>query len=898
MTTLHFSRHFRQRLRLARSLFLSVSASLLLWAMTVHSGWAGTPQVAANAYTSMALDENGTLWGWGDNGNGLLGRPAKSYLPLQVKRDLTYVRAYAGLNRHFLIDSNGVLWGAGSNDSGQLGDGTFFLRRNALVRVGEAFQDVAAGGAHTLGIKTDGSVWVWGANDLGQLGDAGDSARRRPFTLSLGKAVSIAAGGSHSLAVLADGTLWAWGDNQYGQLGDGSNVNRTVPVMVGTGYLQVAAGRNFSVARKQDGSVWTWGQNTLGQLGDGGTTNRSLQGKLPGTFTWIGAGSFTGLALDAAGNLTVWGTTYFGDGGVTAPPAVLATAVSAAAAGDAHFLIRKTDGSLKALGRNSQGQLGIDNPDVATTPVPLPVSLAAASIAAAGDQSLAVGVDGHGYAWGDNTEGQLAQGRDDKLSTPVELASGIASFALGYNVAFAVGRNGVLWGWGENGDGRLGDGTRRQRPDLARVGSGYKTVSTGNTQTFGIRTDNSLWAWGDNEFGQLGLGDTTARLVPVKVGDGYLAVAAGASHTLALKTDGSLWAWGRNQYGQLGNGLFEARTGTQANPLPIKVGEGFTAVVAGVHHSVALKADGTVWAWGWNDYGQVGDGSTLSRATPVQVASNVAKLFSAQISTLVLGSNGTTYGWGYNGQSRRRYNVLLQGANTNNVLTPTAIPGNWAGASAGAAHALYLRADGLTAAVGYQQFGQLGDGSFDDVRTLPTLVLAGEYTGLLDLLPSVANVLQSGEAPAVLLRSYQQGSASRLSLGIEMRVPRRVTPASTTPSAPGTRTALAAMPHATTGYKVYVVAGAPVATPPGVVWFTLQPATLYPDPTWGSLGFPINAYLENLSGDQESVIVIDVLTNSDLSLFPGATLYIGYGETADEMVATARYRVFYVVPAE
>ena len=876
--------------RLAKGLRALAALATLGCALPVAAD-ATVPQVASNSYTSMALDENGKLWGWGDNNSGLLGRASKVYAPLQVKRDIPYVRAFSGRSRNFLLDATGMLWGVGNNQYGQLGDGSFFLRRNGLVKVGEGYTEVAAGGYHTLAIKTDGSLWSWGANEYGQLGDGAFVTRKRAFALSLAKASSIAAGTNHSLAVLSDGTLWAWGINEYGQLGDASNTNRNTPVAIGSGYVQVAAGYDFSLARKADGSVWAWGRNTSGQLGDGSTIARNVPTKLPGTFKWVGASSYAGLAIDANDTLYYWGLVNTGSGFKPSTPVVLATGVASVAAGETHFLIKKLDGSLVAQGANTQGQLGIDNPDVNFSLAPVVVNLSVSTFAAAGDHSIAITSDGHGVAWGDNGEGQLGQGRDDRLSTPIELAHDIATFSLEGRVAFAITKSGVLFGWGDNSTGRLGVGTAREYANPVRIGVGYVAVSSGNTQTFGIRTDGSLWAWGENDFGQLGLGDTVNRPTPTKIGDNYQAVAAGASHTLGLKTDGSLWAWGRNHYGQLGNGLFEVRFGPQSNSTPIKVGDGFTAILAGAHHSVGLKADGTVWVWGWNDYGQVGDGSQISRASPVLVKSNVAKLLSAQISTVVLGKDGVTYAWGYNGEARRRYNMLLAGVDQINVLTPTVVPGGFVAASAGSGHGLYLRNDGLITSVGYQQFGQLGDGSFEGARRTPGLVLSGEFTGLLDLLPSVPNVLKPGDEPAVLLRTYQQGSSSQISLGIEARIPPRRAAGS---SAGGGRHRAAA----STGYNLYVVAGSPVPGSSSVVWFTLQPAVQYPDPTWGALGFPVQAYLENLSTDAESVVIIDVLTNSDLSGFPGATLYIGYGITADEMLATGRFRPFYSVPSD
>jgi alpha-tubulin suppressor-like RCC1 family protein len=150
-------------------------ASLVHWVLSLtlafcfNASLAATPQVAASGHTSMALDSNGNLYGWGDNGDGLLGRVDKAFGPTAIPAMTPFARGYSGLNRLYLIDTNAGLWGAGNNQFGQLGDGTFFLRRNALVKLGADYKDLAAGWFHTLAIKTDGSLWSWGSGDYGQL---------------------------------------------------------------------------------------------------------------------------------------------------------------------------------------------------------------------------------------------------------------------------------------------------------------------------------------------------------------------------------------------------------------------------------------------------------------------------------------------------------------------------------------------------------------------------------------------------------------------------------------------------------------------------------------------------------------------------------------------------------
>ena len=143
-------------------------------------------------------------------------------------------------------------------------------------------------------------------------------------------------------------------------------------------------------------------------------------------------------------------------------------------------------------------------------------------------------------------------------------------------------------------------------------------VAAGSQHSLALKADGTVWAWGWGEFGQLGDGSATDRWMPVQVGPlaGVIAIAAGAAHCLALKDDGTVWAWGANRSGQLGDG-----TTTWGRPTPVQV-RGLTRVVAiaaGSTHGLALKTDGTLWAWGENYAGQLGNGTTTQQLTPVQV---------------------------------------------------------------------------------------------------------------------------------------------------------------------------------------------------------------------------------------------------------------------------------------
>jgi len=348
------------------------------------------------------------------------------------------------------------------------------------------------------------------------------------------------------------------------------------------------------------------------------------------------------------------------------------------------------------------------------------------SVAIAGGygHSLALLEDGTVWAWGSNPYGQLGRGDTTDSRTPVHVVglSDVTSIAAGRDHSLALRPNGTVWAWGSNWTGQLGDGTTTARSTPVQVPglSDVSAIAAGTNHSLALRADGTVWAWGENILhGQLGDGTTTDRFTPVQVlvvGDAT-AIAAGANHSLALRGDGTVLAWGDNGYGQLGDGTTTERlTAVQVLGLG-----GVSSVAAGRHHSLALRGDGTVFAWGHNAYGQVGDGTGTDRLTPVQIAglSSVAGVSSAGFHSLALGADGVVRAWG-----RNAFGQLGDGT-ISDRLAPVQITGLDDGidVAAGTEHSLALRADGIVWAWGRNWLGQLGDGSATD-RLAPVRVAA------------------------------------------------------------------------------------------------------------------------------------------------------------------------------
>lgn len=307
----------------------------------------------------------------------------------------------------------------------------------------------------------------------------------------------------------------------------------------------------------------------------------------------------------------------------------------------------------------------------------------------------------------------------------------------GYYHYAGLATDGTVWGWGGNEFGGLADGTavNRVKPVAAKGMTGVASIAAGVRQTFAVKQDSTVWAWGSNNFGQLGDGTTTNQLLPVQIAIDDVALLSGGIgyHTLALKKDGSVWAWGRNDSGQLGDGTLTNRS----VPAEVPGLSGMIAVSAGGYHSIALKADGTVWAWGLNTAGEMGNGTeSAAQSTPIRVSGldHVIAISAGNYHNLALKENGTVWAWGDNGQGR-----LGDGTTTKRIV-PVQVQGltGMTAVSAGGFHSVALKDDGTVWAWGHNNLGQVGDGTKTQ-RNAPV-----QLPGLADVVQVAAGAFHSG----------------------------------------------------------------------------------------------------------------------------------------------------------
>ena len=332
--------------------------------------------------------------------------------------------------------------------------------------------------------------------------------------------------------------------------------------------------------------LWVWGANFNGGLGDNTTTHRST----PVTTLAGGAN---------------WKQVF---------------------AGEVHTAAIKTDGTLWTWGYNLYGQLG-DNTSGISRLTPVTTFAGGTNwkqVARGRSHTAAIKTDGTLWTWGYNGTGGLGNNTTTDRSTPVTTFAGGTNWkqvAGGEFHTAAIKTDGTLWTWGSGSSGKLGDNTTTQRITPVTTfagGTNWKQVASGREHTVAIKTDGTLWTWGRNYFGQLGDNTTTQRQTPVTTfagGTNWKQVSCGGYFTAAIKTDGTLWTWGRNSYGQLGNNT----TTNRSTPVTTFAGgTNWKQVTGGQHHTAAIKTDGTLWSWGGNAYGQLGDNTSgTNRLTPV-----------------------------------------------------------------------------------------------------------------------------------------------------------------------------------------------------------------------------------------------------------------------------------------
>ena len=753
-------------------------------------------QVSGGSYHSLALSSSGAVYAWGWNGSGQLGNgtTADSHIPVAVKvvgtpmagKNITQISAGGSFNDgHSLARaSDGTVYAWGRGVYGQLGNGTttdsnvpVAVKTVGTPMAAKTITQISAGAGHSLALASDGTVYAWGQNTYGQLGNNVTTNSSSPVAVQTtgtpmaGKSiVNIAAGGYHSLALADDGTVYAWGYNPTGQLGNGATVDSRTPVavkatgtpMAGKNIIKIAAGVHNSLALASDGTVYTWGRGEFGQLGNGTTTDSNIPVAVKTVGTPMASKTIIGIS-----------------------------------GGPAYMLAVDSNGKVYGWGRNANGQLGSLSHTDSSVPVAsqIPAGKSIIQVSAGGwdgSHSLALTHDNIVYGRGRNSNGQLGNNSTsdslaavvaqlnlmDTPSTPTQVVveSGNAKATISWQSPVVTGGKSIV---GYVLRYRTIGAVDWTTVDVAATVTSHAITGLTNDQIYQTQVAAKT-ATGTGDFSSIVLATPHAKptitnvspaIGPVAGGQNVtitgtnfmpkgkkiVQTANGSGYSLALADDGTVYAWGYNPTGQLGNGAtVDSRTpvAVKATGTPM-AGKNIIKIAAGVHNSLALASDGTVYTWGRGEFGQLGNGTTTDSNIPVAVKTVGTPMASKTIIgisggpayMLAVDSNGKVYGWG------RNANGQLGSLSHTDSSVPVAsqIPagksiiqvsaGGWDGS-----HSLALTHDNIVYGRGRNSNGQLGNNSTSD-----SLAAVVAQLNLMDT-PSTPTqvVVESGNAKATI----------------------------------------------------------------------------------------------------------------------------------------------------
>ncbi|MDB4602745.1 hypothetical protein OAH71_02415 [Euryarchaeota archaeon] len=638
-------------------------------------------------------------------------------------------------------------------------------------------QTLALGAGHTCVIIDNGSVSCWGKNSAGQLGDGAtwphfNDSDLPITTLSLGvgrTATSISAGNLHTCAILDNGSVSCWGRNNVGQLGDGTNVDRSTPGLtlslgVGRTAVTISAGVDNTCVILDDGLAKCWGGNSNGQLGDGTSTDRNIPTAVsipePYKLLAISVG-FGACGLVDNGSVVCWGPDGLGNNNYS-PVQIssfgLAKTAVAISKGGGFSCALLNDGSVSCWGNNVNGQLGDGTITSRSTPAPtstLGSDRHAISISSSDGHACVLLDDYSIKCWGYNPYGALGDGTTTSRNVPTSVSTLNSTYnaisistSQGGKHSCAILADGTVNCWGRNYHGQLGDGTNTRRLSPVTTLIDYNnqyvqvfendfdndgiynifepirnsnTLSAGYQSSCAIISDGSVNCWGMNTNGQLGDGTTTNRSVATPVlgldnGAVWVEVSEG-NHACAILDNGSVYCWGQNSAGQLGDGSFVERlTPVQVNGLG---DERATKLALGQYHSCALMERGEVRCWGGNSQGQLGDGTTFGRPSASATSSlstnndNAVSIVAGEQHTCALLQDGgvSCWGWNYGGQ------LGIGSEISQSSPQETTLTSNGSSAislAAGSYHTCAILQDGNVHCWGLNSNGALGDGTIVD----------------------------------------------------------------------------------------------------------------------------------------------------------------------------------------
>lgn len=628
--------------------------------------------VGARATHSCALAANGTLYCWGGNQSGELGRD--SITPYEAGVGAVGLQKIInfdiGQTHTCAVNSEGRVFCWGSNDRGQLGTGAatpFEAMPQEVAGVGNVVA-VSLGEWHSCALSAGGLVHCWGDNLLGALGTGvtGGQFETPQLVAGLDKVTAIHAARHRTCARITDAGVSCWGN------AGGNAQPSPVHVLEGSKLQALALADFHACALQSDDSLECWGTNREGQLGAGLVSDHEFPPVAVGggPYLAVDVGPVHSCAIEQDGGVTCWGDATRGRLGGPVPvfESTMPVAVSdiddalQQSVGDFHSCLRHADGTVSCWGSNQLGQLGLGfiGGDVAV-PTKLPGLKSVTSVQSGRRHACALLADASAVCWGTAYEGALGAGTPPASAAPTPVnASGLddaVGLAAGDRHTCAVRASGAIDCWGANDAGQLGRGftgapafVPGQVPGITQA----QQVHTRGAHSCALLADATVQCWGPNASGQLGRGTMTpfeTSPAPVMGLAGVVALGVGDRHACAQTSVAGLdeiYCWGSDLFGQLGNGAVG-----DPQPAPVSVGSELMLLTVGDNGACARAATGVV-CWGSNARGQLGN----AIASPVDApqpspAFDEAETISMGLShTCAMDASGTVAcaGYGYEGQ--------------------------------------------------------------------------------------------------------------------------------------------------------------------------------------------------------------------------------------------------------
>lgn len=703
-------------------------------------------QISVNATHNCSITTNNDLYCWGDNRYGQLGNGTFIYskIPIKIMQNVNYVSTIYGepfINndapRTCAITTNGKLYCWGRNHKGQIGNGDEI---NQVYPV-EILSDVASvslGASHTCAVKTNGMLYCWGSNERGQLGD-GTQERSLTPKLILKGITNVTLSADYSCAIKNDHKLYCWGDNFFMQASP--NVDSeiiTTPSLISDDVLHVTLGIGSS-DRRSDGMTPYGAQTCFITLNNDlycfGDFFNELKFVAPNIRkVLLGNLDICTISLDDELNCY----SEFGHTGYGVLIDVNMQDVYDASVNWFYICIVKNSGELYCYGGNKYGQLGIGyeciNVDSnneedeeyglcekMSIREPQLILQDVKKVSLNSTNACALKSTGALYCFGNNDNWQVGNGNSVKeIVVPqkiLENASNVklTSITNGFNDELpntcVIKEDKGLYCFGSNDYGQVGNGTTSMQATPVLVLENVRLVKQGIYNTCALTYDADLYCFGNNDYGQIGNGTTQNEPTPYKVLENVRNFSIGGSyefntHVCAVTNDDTLYCWGDNQHGQIGNDSFTVQV------TPYEILTNVRSVSLGEMHSCAIKKDNSLWCWGYNEFGQVGDASFDDASTPREVLQDVSTVSLGDGITCAIKITGEAYCFG-------EYSASGSFVYQN---TPIEIMQNVSSVSLKFLHGCLVTTNATLYCWGYNSNGQVGNGTTEDQASLQEIM--------------------------------------------------------------------------------------------------------------------------------------------------------------------------------